>query len=72
MRGLQQMIKSERDCVEVVYQISACIAALRRVQGDMLRDHLKACAEAVVAGRLLEAERRRLAEEVGDLMTRLT
>lgn len=72
VRGLQQMIKSERDCVEVAHQISACIAALRRVQGDMLRDHLKACAEAVVAGRLSESERRRLAEEVGDLMTRLT
>ena len=71
VRGLQQMIQSGRNCVDVAHQISACIAALRRVQGDMLRDHLAACAEAVVEGHISETERRRLAEEVGDLMTRL-
>lgn len=71
VRGLQQMIAGERNCIEIAHQINACIAALRRVQGDMLRDHLTACAEAAVSGNLSEAERRRLADEVGTLMARL-
>lgn len=71
VRGLQQMIERERNCIEIAHQINACIAALRRVQGDMLRDHLVAIAEATVAGNVSAAERRRLADEIGRLMTRL-
>jgi CsoR family transcriptional regulator, copper-sensing transcriptional repressor len=40
VRGLQQMIENERECVEITHQISAVIAALRRVQGAMVREHL--------------------------------
>jgi DNA-binding FrmR family transcriptional regulator len=47
------------------------IAALRRVQGDMLRDHLRAIVEATVTGDLPETERQRLADEVADLMTKV-
>ena len=71
VRGLQQMVKNERNCLDVVHQISAAIAALRRVQGDMLREHLAACGRAAVTGKLSEAERRRLADEVGSLLGRL-
>ena len=71
VRGLQQMIENGRDCVEVAHQINAAVAALRRVQGDMLRDHLEASSRAVLAGKLSEAERRRLADEVGLLVKRM-
>lgn len=71
VRGLQQMIEAERNCIEIAHQISACVAALRRVQGDMLRDHLAACAEAVTRGELTAVERRRMADEVGDLIAKL-
>ena len=71
VRGLQQMIENERDCVEVANQISAVIAALRRVQGDMVCEHLSVCAEAAVAGKLSAAKAKRLADEVGALMARL-
>ena len=71
VRGLQQMIENERDCVEIAHQINAVVAALRRVQGDMLRDHLEASSKAVLAGALPEAERRRLADEVGLLVKRM-
>lgn len=71
VRGLQQMIEGERNCVDIAHQINAVIAALRRVQGDMLRDHLVAIAEASVAGNISAGERRRLADEIGRLMTRL-
>ena len=71
VRGLQQMIENGRGCVEVAHQINAAVAALRRVQGDMLRDHLDASSKAVLAGKLSEAERRRLADEVGLLVKRM-
>lgn len=71
VRGLQQMIENKRDCVDIVHQISAAIAALRRVQGDMLREHLTALAEASIAGNLSAAKARQLASEVGALMARL-
>ena len=71
VRGLQQMIENERECVEIMHQISAVIAALRRVQGDMVSEHLSACAEAAVNGKLPAAKAKRLADEVGALMARL-
>lgn len=72
VRGLQQMIESERNCLDVAHQISAAMAALRRVQADILRDHLTACAKAAVTGKLSEAERRRLVDEIGRLVARLS
>ena len=70
VRGLQQMIETERDCIEVTHQVSAVIAALRRVQGDMLRDHLRECAKAAFAGALPAAKAKRLIDEIGDLLTK--
>ncbi len=71
VRGLQQMIQSERNCIDIAHQISAVVAALRRVQGEMLRDHLTACTQAVTNDNISDAERRRLADEVGEVMKRL-
>ena len=71
VRGLQQMIEDGRHCVEVAHQIDAAIAALRRVQADMLRDHLHALVQASVIGDLSEAERRRMADEVASLLGKL-
>jgi CsoR family transcriptional regulator, copper-sensing transcriptional repressor len=65
------MIENERDGVEIAHQINAVIAALRRVQGDMARDHLTALAESSMAGELPAAKARRLANGVGILMARL-
>ncbi len=70
VRGLQRMIEQERYCVDVAHQINAVIAALRRVQSDMIRDHLAACAEAALSGDLSEAERRQLTDEIGSLMAK--
>lgn len=70
VRGLQQMIENERNCVEIAHQINAVIAALRRVQGDMLREHILASSQAVIAGNLSAAKAKRLADEVGELMAK--
>jgi len=69
VRGIQQMIEGGRFCVDIAHQISAVTAALRRVQGDMLRDHVVANAHA--AGGASESERRRLADEIGAVIAKL-
>ncbi len=70
IRGLQQMIEGGRDCVDIAHQIDAAVAALRRVQADMLRDHLEAIARAILSGELPEDERRRLTDEVAKAIAR--
>ena len=70
VRGLQQMIEDRRDCLEISHQINAAIAALRRVQGDMLRDHLTALAESAMSGDLSVPKARQLASEIGSLLTK--
>lgn len=70
VRGLQQMIEAGRYCIDVAHQVDAVVAALRRVQSDMLRDHLQACAEASLEGGMPEAERRRVIEEIAALLAR--
>lgn len=70
VRGLQQMIEAGRYCVDVANQINAVIAALRRVQADMLRDHLQALVDASVAGDMPDEERRCLADELAQLIAK--
>ena len=70
VRGLQQMIISERNCIDIVHQIAAITAALRRVQGDMLSEHVAACARSAINGDTKPAEAKRLASEIGQVLTR--
>jgi DNA-binding FrmR family transcriptional regulator len=70
VRGLQEMIETGRYCIDIAQQLNAAIAALRRVQSDMLRDHLRACVEASLEGHMPDAERRRIIDEVAALLAR--
>ena len=71
VRGLQNMIENKRDCIDVVHQISAIIAALRRVQGDMLSDHIAASAESAIDRKTSAKEARQIAEELGRIVARM-
>lgn len=70
VRGLQRMIEGERDCLDIAHQITAVVAALRRVQGDMLHDHLAAIVEAATSNNLSQTERLKLVDEIGAMLTR--
>jgi CsoR family transcriptional regulator, copper-sensing transcriptional repressor len=72
VRGLQKMIDSGRDCLDIVHQISAIINALRRVQTDMMRDHLAALGESIIAEDLAPQKRREMADELAALLKRLS
>lgn len=71
VRGLQKMVEEGRDCLDIVHQTSAIISALRRVQSDMLHDHLSALAEAIFSENVSPNDRRKLANEISEHLRRL-
>ena len=69
VRGLSRMIEEDRYCIDVVTQIAAVRAALRRVEEEVLRDHISHCVEhAIVSGNA--AEQRRMVTELMDVLGR--
>jgi DNA-binding FrmR family transcriptional regulator len=62
VRGLARMVAEDRYCIDIVTQIAAVRAALRRAQEEILRDHVAHCVEhAIVSGSRAE-QRRKIAE----------
>lgn len=43
VRGLARMVEEGRYCIDIITQISAVHAALRRVEQEILRDHIGHC-----------------------------
>ena len=43
IRGLTRMVEDDRYCIDIITQISAARAALRRVEQEVLRDHIGHC-----------------------------
>jgi DNA-binding FrmR family transcriptional regulator len=69
VRGLARMVASERYCIDVVTQIGAVRAALRRVEEEILREHVANCvAHAIKSGD--KADQRRKVAELMDVMGR--
>ena len=51
IRGIQQMVETDRYCIDVLTQISAVTKALQGVAVGLLDDHLRHCvADAVSVG----------------------
>jgi DNA-binding FrmR family transcriptional regulator len=69
VRGLARMVEDDRYCIDVVTQISAVRAALRRLEEEILRDHVGHCVEhAIAAGN--KAEQRQKVAELMDVIGR--
>jgi DNA-binding FrmR family transcriptional regulator len=62
VRGLGRMVEEDRYCIDVVTQISAVRAALRRAEEEILRDHVAHCVEHAIASGDKADQRRKLAE----------
>lgn len=62
VRGLARMVEEDRYCIDIVTQISAVRAALRRVEEEILRDHVAHCVERAIAGGDADEQRRKVAE----------
>lgn len=62
VRGLSRMVESDRYCIDIVTQIAAVRAALRRVEEGVLSDHVAHCVnDAIVSGDKAD-QRRKIAE----------
>jgi DNA-binding FrmR family transcriptional regulator len=69
VRGLARMVEEDRYCIDIVTQIAAVRAALRRVEEEILRQHISHCVEhAIVSGDA--AEQRRTVTELIDVLSR--
>ena len=62
VRGLSRMVEEDRYCIDIVTQISAVRAALRRAEEEILRDHGAHCVEAAITSGDKTAQRRKIAE----------
>jgi CsoR family transcriptional regulator, copper-sensing transcriptional repressor len=69
VRGLSKMVDEDRYCIDIVTQIAAVRAALRRAEEEILADHVSHCVEhAIASGN--KAEQRRKVGELMDVLSR--
>ena len=62
------MVEEERDCADILTQISSVHEALRAVARELMRNHLKHCAAHAIRSGHAEAEA--MYDELVDLMHR--
>ncbi len=71
VRGLSRMVEEDRYCIDVVTQISAVRAALRRVEHEVLRDHVAHCVKHAMQSDDLADQDAKL-KELMDVLARST
>lgn len=62
VRGLSKMVDEDRYCIDIVTQISAVRTALRRVEEEILKDHVAHCVEHAISSGDKADQRRKIAE----------
>ena len=51
VRGIARMLEEDRYCIDILNQVQAIKAALKRVENDILKDHAAHCvAHAIKSG----------------------
>ena len=58
------MLEEDRYCIDVVTQISAVRAALKRVEEEILKDHVGHCVENAIQSGDKDEQRQKVAELV--------
>ena len=62
VRGIARMVDEDRYCIDIVTQIGAARAASRRVEEEILQDHVAHCVEHAISSGDAEEQRRKVAE----------
>jgi CsoR family transcriptional regulator, copper-sensing transcriptional repressor len=70
VRGVARMLDEDRYCIDVLTQIMAVRAALRKVEEEILRDHVAHCVEGAIASGDADEQRQKVAELM-DVMARV-
>ncbi len=70
VRGVIRMLEEERYCIDVLHQVQAVKAALRRAENEILKDHAATCVESAIASGSDIEQREKVAELI-DLFDQL-
>ena len=71
VRGILRMVEDERYCVDILTQLRAVRAALKRVEDSVLREHVEHCvAQAIRSGD--PAEQRGKVDELLEVLGRFS
>jgi CsoR family transcriptional regulator, copper-sensing transcriptional repressor len=62
VRGLSRMVEGDRYCIDVITQLSAVRAALRRAEEEILRDHVAHCVDGAIRSGNAAEQRKKVAE----------
>jgi len=62
VRGLVRMVEEDRYCIDVITQVQAVRAALKRVEEEVLRDHVAHCVEHAIRSGDSREQRKKVAE----------
>lgn len=62
VRGLTRMVEEDRYCIDVVTQVQAVRAALKRVEEEVLHDHVAHCVEHAIQSGDAREQRKKVAE----------
>ena len=62
VRGVMRMVDEDRYCIDVITQIQAVRAALKRVEEEVLRDHVSHCVEHAIQSGDAREQRKKVAE----------
>lgn len=67
VRGLARMVEENRYCIDVITQIGAVRAALRRVEEELVHDHVGHCVQHAIDSGDKTEQRKKIAELVETL-----
>jgi DNA-binding FrmR family transcriptional regulator len=62
VRGLVRMVEDDRYCIDVITQLQAVRAALKRVEEEVLKDHVAHCVEHAIQSGDAKEQRQKVAE----------
>lgn len=62
VRGITRMVGEDRYCIDIITQIAAVQAALRKVENELLENHVTHCVEHAIASGNAEDQRQKVAE----------
>ena len=71
MRGVIRMVEEDAYCIDVIRQIQAIQAALNKVSGGILENHLNSCVTTAIQGDDA-GERQRVLKEITDVFATAT
>jgi len=69
VRGIARMLEEDRYCIDVLDQLQAVKAALKKVEEQILKNHVDHCVANAVEGGDIADQRRKFAE-LADLLAR--